>query len=559
MKKEQFETLYIFTKQNIALRWGQIHNQQEKIKAITEKMGFSDALELLAEGQIEKIREQAAALESNKEYRDANRAISEHGLALYSMIILQAFLNSDKAKKGYRAYKLETLADKAIEMYVEFSKQAEIEPDSQDTHNKEASWRYTFHNTEEKSEVEENLAIFNNSIGIQADSEATIEKYRATIKNAIGFVFLPAVGAEIAVAGEGQEGKKPIIGQKFQFSQEYNSVSNARIFNDYMSVLDHKGDMKQLKAAKEAINHNTHITVTEDNKSILIESADRKSKEAIILADIEGLLSSSIPAKKVLHFVMTVAAQQVTYQDNEKSYVTFALEDMVKAKLYSSDRAARAGLNTAFKVLDKIKIGGVDAIHKKLSIYLDKDKKCEGFTLFLKYDIVNGQCFVYFNPIANLAAFGRYFTIAPSYIYSLGSNAFDLTTYIFSLARANKKEIASKGYFDITMKAIALKLVLPLNSDKPQRDVMDRIAKAVQEVSEAEAAKPSQGMTLQMKNTDNVSLAQFLSNGFLRVKFSGEYRKYFSDIAETQERKIAEAIKRAEEKEAKKAAKNKEQ
>ena len=76
MKKEQFETLYIFTKQQIAFRWGQIHNQQEKIKAINEKMGFSDALELLAEGQIEKIREQAAALEGNKEYRDANRAIS---------------------------------------------------------------------------------------------------------------------------------------------------------------------------------------------------------------------------------------------------------------------------------------------------------------------------------------------------------------------------------------------------------------------------------------------------------------------------------------------------
>ena len=213
MKKEQFETLYIFTKQNIALRWGQIHNQQEKIKAITEKMGFSDALELLAEGQIEKIREQAAALEGNKEYRDANRAISEHGLALYSMIILQAFLNSDKAKKGYRAYKLEKLADKAIEMYVEFSKQAEIEPDSQDTHNKEASWRYTFRKTEEKSEVEENLAIFNNSIGIQADSEATIETYRAAIKSAIIFVFsLPAVGAEeTAVAREGHNIAKEVI------------------------------------------------------------------------------------------------------------------------------------------------------------------------------------------------------------------------------------------------------------------------------------------------------------------------------------------------------------
>ena len=64
-----------------------------------------------------------------------------------------------------------------------------------------------------------------------------------------------------------------------------------------------------------------------------------------------------------------------------------------------------------------------------------------------------------------------------------------------------------------------------------------------------------------MLNTKNVSISQFLANGFLRVKFSGEYRKYFADIAETQERKIAEAIKRAEEKEAKKAAttaKNKE-
>ena len=98
-------------------------------------------------------------------------------------------------------------------MYVEFSKQAEIEPDSQDTHNKEASWRYTFRKTEEKSEVEENLAIFNNSIGIQADSEATIETYRAAIKSAIIFVFsLPAVGAEeTAVAREGHNIAKEVI------------------------------------------------------------------------------------------------------------------------------------------------------------------------------------------------------------------------------------------------------------------------------------------------------------------------------------------------------------
>lgn len=532
MKKEQFDRLHRFTKQQIAFCKENFSLNQKKATAIMNKLGFTDSFELLAAGKLEQLEQQAAALEDNKEYRDATEAMKEQGRALHSMIILQAFLNSDKARKGYRAYKLETLADKAIAMLKEYKAATGADAPSSEE------------------------AVVLEAYAQEPPSAELAEIYKAYINNAIQFVFnLPRAG-ETAAAEEGQEDKKPILGQKFQFSQEYNSVSNARIFNDLMSVLDNKGDMKQLKAAKEAINHSAHITVTEDNKGILIESADRKSKEAIILEDLEGLLSSSIPAKKVFHFVMTVAAQQVTYQDNEQSYVTFGLEDMVKAGLYSSDRAARLGLDTAFKVLGKIKIGGVDTIHKKLSIYLDKGKKGEGLTLFLKHDIVKGQCIVYFNPIANLAAFGSYFTIAPSYIYSLGSNAFDLTNYIFSLARANKKVIASKGYFDITMKAIALKLVLPLNTTpNPQRDIIDRIAKAVQEVSEAEAAKPNQGMTLQMINTKNVSVSQFIANGFLRVKFSGEYRKYFADIAETQERKIAEAIKRAEEKEAKKAAK----
>lgn len=531
MKKEQFDMLYRFTKQQIAFCKENFSLNQKKATAIMNKLGFTDSVELLAAGKLEQLEQQAAALEDNKEYRDATDAMREQGRALHSMIILQAFLNSDKAKRGYRAYKLGTLADKALAMLQEYNAATATDTPS--------------------SEEAEVLEVY----AQEPPSAKLAEVYKAYINDAIQFVFKLPRAKETAVAVEGQEDKKPILGQKFQFSQEYNSVSNARIVNDVMSVLDHKGDMKQLKATKEAVNHSTHITVTEDNKSILIESADRKSKTAIILENLEGLLSSSIPAKKIFHFVMTVAAQQVTYQDNEQSYITFSLEDMVKAKLYNSDRTARVGLDNAFKVLGKLKVGGVDTIHNNLAIYLDKGKKGEGLTLFLKHDIVKGQCIVYFNPIANLAAFGRYFTIAPSYIYSLGSNAFDLTTYIFSLARANKKEIASKGYFDITMKAIALKLVLPLNSEKPQRDVMDRIAKAVQEVSEAEAAKPSQGMTLQMQNTNNVSLAQFLSNGFLRVKFSGEYRKYFSDIAETQERKIAEAIKRAAEKEAKKAAK----
>ena len=210
MKKEQLETLYSFTKQQIAFRWQQIDKYQKKANAIIDKMGFSDSLDLFAEGQIEKLNEQAAALEGNKEYKAAAEAISEHGYALYSMIILQAFLNSDKARKGYRAYKLETLADKAVEMYIEYSTTATIEADKAQEiqeHMEDTAYRYIPIKPkaeEDISEVEKFVSSMSKQWGVTGYSEAAAEHYRAAIKSAIQFVFHLTAAGETAAAVEGQ-------------------------------------------------------------------------------------------------------------------------------------------------------------------------------------------------------------------------------------------------------------------------------------------------------------------------------------------------------------------
>ena len=66
MKKEQFDMLYRFTKQQIAFCKENCSLNQKKATAIMNKLGFTDSVELLAAGKLEQLEQQAAALEDNK-------------------------------------------------------------------------------------------------------------------------------------------------------------------------------------------------------------------------------------------------------------------------------------------------------------------------------------------------------------------------------------------------------------------------------------------------------------------------------------------------------------
>ena len=186
MKKEQLETLHRFTKQQIAFCKDNFSLYQKKATAIMNKLGFTDSLELLAAGKLEQLEQQAAVLEDNKEYRDATAAMKKQGRALHSMIILQAFLNSDKARKGYRAYKLETLADRAIAMLKEYNAATGADAPSSEE------------------------AIVLASYAQEPPNAELAEIYKAYINNAIQFVFLPIAG-ETAAAGEGHNIAKEVI------------------------------------------------------------------------------------------------------------------------------------------------------------------------------------------------------------------------------------------------------------------------------------------------------------------------------------------------------------
>lgn len=238
MKKEQLETLHRFTKQQIAFCKDNFSLYQKKATAIMNKLGFTDSLELLAAGKLEQLEQQAAVLEDNKEYRDATAAMKKQGRALHSMIILQAFLNSDKARKGYRAYKLETLADRAIAMLKEYNAATGADAPSSEE------------------------AIVLASYAQEPPSAELAEIYKAYINNAIQFVFLPIAG-ETAAAGEGQEITKdtinniPVEQVLFSTSKVHNALPQIQPGQEGEDITSHP-----IRVSRDSAKNEVYVDVT---------------------------------------------------------------------------------------------------------------------------------------------------------------------------------------------------------------------------------------------------------------------------------------------------------
>lgn len=239
MKKEQFDMLYRFTKQQIAFCKENFSLNQKKATAIMNKLGFTDSVELLAAGKLEQLEQQAAALEDNKEYRDATDAMREQGRALHSMIILQAFLNSDKAKRGYRAYKLEKLADKALAMLQEYNAATAADTPS--------------------SEEAEVLEVY----AQEPPSTKLAEVYKAYINDAIQFVFKLPRAKETAVAGEGQEITKdtvnniPVEQVLFSTSKVHSALPHIQLDQEGEGVTVHS-----LKVSRDSAKNEVYVDVT---------------------------------------------------------------------------------------------------------------------------------------------------------------------------------------------------------------------------------------------------------------------------------------------------------
>jgi hypothetical protein len=251
------------------------------------------------------------------------------------------------------------------------------------------------------------------------------------------------------------------------------------------------------------------------------------------------------PAKKILRYVMTKIPEQafsnkVLYGDK----VRFPLKDIVDAGIYTNIESARTGFKAGAKALVNIAIEG--------EMKRGKGNRKESFKwsyghLFRKASIVNGVCQIDLETENDWNFIIPNFEISPRYVYQLTNRSFDLAEALFYYARlrSNCKNIASKGYFELSLRVLQQRLALPEETPNPARDIKKPIIDCIAELNERE--KETHNYYIEIEADKNASAKEWIETGHIKIWFYNEYLEQYKRYAEARSNKIEQAAKHKKE------------
>lgn len=342
--------------------------------------------------------------------------------------------------------------------------------------------------------------------------------------------------------------KYKLLSEKESYTYSFYPSTDAAAF-----MSDSIANIKNLKTyqqrQKEVSHGNRSISYSVGNTSTKIKSETKNphGTNQIVEFDNKVLSKMNKAAAKLLVFVLSEAQKQ-THNGTLSSFdISFPVSDLVDCGMYFDAPTARRGFDNAMQSLTSVK-------------WSEMDKTLTDYNLqvyFTGARIKNGICTVQFNDRLNWKEFFKQYTYIDPKIYSLSDiNAFRLMVYIFTQARqeSNRKPLVEHGYFEISIKSIALHLGLP--DTRPKEYIIDPIEKAVNEAEKLYSQKNGGDNFLGFEFVNyDLPTRQFIEDGKLRVYMKGDYIKDFVAADKRLTTTKTKAIKKNEQKKAEKGNK----
>lgn len=303
-----------------------------------------------------------------------------------------------------------------------------------------------------------------------------------------------------------------------------------------------KEQLGELPERRKSTSHNSgEISIDRRGHSrvITLEHAESGDKATISIKDIDTLAGSNKAAKKLFVYILAKLNEQALSNGKQISNtISFPLEELVELGLYSSVRSARQGVTTAADTLTSLKIAATVSKGKK-----NKLEQAELAVIFPYCRIKKNVVTVDLNPRINWETIATFFTMLPIYSFKLGTKAFDLIFYIFYLARQNVQKIRETGHFNVSMRAIHSRLMLPseVENHDPTRTIREPIEKAIEDI---ENAANTSDFTITPHFNEGGSVKEYLDNGYIEIGLKGEYAQTFIDLATRRSQQIEKAAKR---------------
>lgn len=316
-----------------------------------------------------------------------------------------------------------------------------------------------------------------------------------------------------------------------------NSSASHLLF-DILSAGDNIAD---LPARKKQVNHGTiyEVKASGDKRLVSMENYEGTAKVTVELADINKLTK---PAIMLLIYILVKVNEQALHNGKlTRDYISFPLQSLIDDGLYKTIQSSRRGFLTGRDALTSLKIKGQ---LQKRNGSKNAVKVDDLIVPFIKGGIKNNQSYIYLNPYMDWEFFAQYFTKLPKYIFSLSDRAGIMLYYIFYLARQNTREIASRGYFTISFRAIHSLLKLPSETSTQRHEQLIRrpIEDAVGEIETAHKQMyGNKELSLELVYDEKTGISEYLDNGYLKVSLKGAFAEPFISQNKTQQKKIQQA------------------
>ncbi len=325
----------------------------------------------------------------------------------------------------------------------------------------------------------------------------------------------------------------------------FYNVPESPASNLIMETLGAGSSIADLPQRKKQISKMQYLEVNKSGPKRQVVLSNQHSEIEIEISDIDKLVGSNKPAKKMFVLALIKANEQAIHNGQlTQNSISFSLQELVDIGFYDSVRAARRGFKDGMDTLTCLKIKGKTKQSKK------KESTIESLrVLFTGYDIKKGQCTIYLNDMINWEFIAQYFTILPQYYFRLPNKASDLLFYIFYLARQRVKDISEKGYFTIGFKAIQHRLNLPNEKQclNPGRDIKEVIEEAITKIEDMNNSYYKDiKFTLTPIYNENANTADFLNNGYLKIEMGDIFAQTFVELNKSKVKAITAAIKRKE-------------
>lgn len=325
--------------------------------------------------------------------------------------------------------------------------------------------------------------------------------------------------------------------------RRFVKTPSSEVTNLVMNVMTAgKEHLGELDERRRAVTHNGEIAISRSDTSRIIDLRHKSGDTiAISVSDISSLTGSNKGIMKFFVYALTLANEQALDGNGEltRDHVSFPIKELVELGLYSSVKSARTGIHSALHALKGIQI--------KASLHKGKKQLEQAVeaVLFVASEIKNSTVTLYLNTLLDWRVITTYYTAIPSFIFSLSNKGFLLAYYIFLQARQNIHKIEQSGSFNISMRAIHSRLMLPSErgNKRPRQTIREPIEKAIDEI---EAAANSLDFTLTPHFDEDGNITSYLDNGYLAIGFKGEYARFFIELSKRKAQRIERAIKKKE-------------